>query len=219
MIVAIDGPAGAGKSTVSLRVAEALGFRLVSTGALYRAVALLGRERGTAWDDAVGLAAIGREVGAEFRIVDGDNRVLIDGEDRSEALRVPEISQGASIVSAHPAVRRALVDLQRDYARRHDVVMEGRDIGTVIFPDAEVKVFLTASVEERARRRERDYVDAGEQKAFADVLSEIEERDARDSGRAVAPLRQAEDAVLVDATDATIDEVVEGIVRLVMARG
>ena len=118
MIVAIDGPAGAGKSTVSLRVAEALGFRLVSTGALYRAVALLGRERGTAWDDAVGLAAIGREVGAEFRIVDGDNRVLIDGEDRSEALRVPEISQGASIVSAHPEVRRAL---QREAAKQRCV--------------------------------------------------------------------------------------------------
>lgn len=217
MIVAIDGPAGAGKSTVALRVADALGFVLVGTGALYRAVACIALERGVDWEDGPALAPIAASLDVRFEVIDGVNRVYVGGDDWTERLRTADASRGASIVSAHAEVRDALVALQRDLGERFDVVMEGRDIGTVIFPDADVKVYLTASSEERARRRMADYERAGEAAEFAAVLEEIEARDARDRNRPVAPLRVAEGAVVVDASSQTVDAVVETIVGL--ARG
>ncbi|MCB9506567.1 MAG: (d)CMP kinase [Myxococcales bacterium] len=212
MIVAIDGPAGAGKTTVSLRVAAALGAQLVSTGALYRAVALLATERGVALDDVPALVAIAAALNVDFAVVEDVNRVWLDGQDRTEALRTPDMSRGASIVSAIPEVRAALLQLQRDYAATRDVVMEGRDIGTVVFPNADIKVFLTASVRERARRRAAEYGDAGVD--LDAVAAEIEERDRRDSERETAPLVAAPDAVVVDATELGVDEVVARIVGL-----
>jgi len=218
MIVAIDGPAGAGKTTVSLMVAERLGFELISTGALYRAVGLIAARRGVSLDDEAALAAIAVALQVRFEVRDGVNRVHLDGEDITDALRTAEATHAASVVSAIGAVRDALVDLQRSYGATRDVVMEGRDIGTVIFPAAEHKFFLTASTVERARRRQRDYQAAGTPRTLDDVVDEIVVRDRRDSERDVAPLRQADDAVLVDATDLTIDAVVDAIAGAVEAR-
>lgn len=217
MIVAIDGPAGAGKSTVALRAAEALGLKLISTGALYRAVAREARERGVSWDDVAALVPIARSLDVEFEAVSGVNRVRVGGVDMTAALRTPEVSSGASIVSAHGPVRDALTELQRDFGRRWNVVMEGRDIGTVIFPDADVKIFLTATSAERARRRMLEYAAAGRDEPFEAVLADIEERDLRDSTREVAPLRPAPDSVLLDCTHMDIDEVVGRIVEIVQA--
>jgi cytidylate kinase len=217
MIVAIDGPAGAGKSTVALRVAEELSYRLISTGALYRAVAWSAAQESVALDESARLALIAAALDVEFRVVDGINRVGVGDHDVTEELRTPQISLGASIVSAIPEVRNALTDLQRSYAKTMDVVMEGRDIGTVIFPDAATKVFLTATAEERARRRMADYAGAGESQVFDEVLREIVERDQRDSTRAVAPLKPAADSVVIDATKLSIDEVVTRIVELARA--
>ena len=214
MIVAIDGPAGAGKSTVALRVAKDLGYRLISTGALYRAVAWTADRDRVPLDRTQALAAIAAALHVEFEVVDGVNRVRVGGADVTEALRTPQNSSGASIVSALPLVRDALTDLQRSYATTMDVVMEGRDIGTVIFPEAETKVFLTASAHERARRRLADFASAGETLAFEDVLKDIEERDERDTSRAVAPLKPAADSVIVDATELSVDQVVSRIVGL-----
>lgn len=215
MIVAIDGPAGAGKSTVALRVAETLGYQLISTGALYRAVAKEAIETSVALDDADRLEAIAADLRVEFEVVDGINRVRVGGVDLSDALRTSEVSSGASVVSAIPEVRDALTELQRAYGRTMNVVMEGRDIGTVIFPAAETKVFLTASAEERARRRLLDFQAAGEELTLAEVLADIQVRDDRDTNRSVAPLRPAEDSVIVEATSMSIEEVVDAIVELV----
>ena len=215
-IVAIDGPAGAGKSTAARRTAERLGFLLVDTGALYRAVALAARERGIGWDDGAALGSLAAAL--ELRFVagpGGEPRLWLDGVDRSEALRAPEISRGASDVSRHASVRAALLGLQRRLGAQGGVVLEGRDIGTVVFPDAEVKVFLTASAEERARRRVLDLAARGMPAEYEQTLREIRERDAQDSGRALAPLVAAEDALLLDTTEIDLDAVVERLVELV----
>jgi CMP/dCMP kinase len=222
-IVAIDGPAGAGKSTVARRLAEELGYVLVDTGAMYRAVALAAARRGVPWNDGERVAAVARGiVGARALTFDRDPvlgvRVFLHGDwsgtgveertDVSEAIRTPEIAQGASTVSAHGEVRHVLLDMQRQAGSEGGVVLEGRDIGTVVFPDAEVKFFLTASPEVRARRRHDELVAKGQNVTFAETLADVRERDARDSGRAVAPLRQADGAVLVDSTTTNIDETV-----------
>lgn len=208
VIVAIDGPAGAGKSTLSKRVAEALGYTLVDTGALYRAVALWARRRGIAWDDGPALGALT----ASLRLAFVDGALEVDGERPGDALRTSETSLGASRVSAHPEVRAALLGVQRDMGREGGVVLEGRDIGTVVYPDAEVKVFLVASDEERAKRRLAELVSRGETASFEGVLEDLRTRDARDEQRAVAPLRMAEGAVRVDTTGRTLDELVEELV-------
>lgn len=218
-VVAIDGPAGSGKSTASRRLAERLGFVLVDTGAMYRAVALVARERGVAWDDAEGLGEL--TAGLELRFEPGEGgepRLFVDGVDRSAAIRTPEISQGASRVSAHPPVREALLGQQRRLGERGGVVLEGRDIGTVVFPDAEVKVFLTASAETRARRRVGDLSDRGITADYAETLAEIQARDERDSTRPVAPLRPADDALLLDTSDMDLEQVVDHLERLVRQR-
>lgn len=212
-IVAIDGPAGAGKSTVARRLAEALGYVLVDTGAMYRAVALAASRAGIAWNDAERVAGLARGIVAAHSLTfERDQelgvRVKLGDEDVSEAIRTPEIAQGASTVSAHGEVRAVLLDLQRQAGQGGGVVLEGRDIGTVVFPDAEVKFFLTASPEVRARRRHEELVAKGQNVTFDDTLADVKERDARDEGRSVAPLRKAEAAVLVDSTPMTIDETV-----------
>jgi cytidylate kinase len=216
--VAIDGPAGAGKSTVSRLVAERLGYVLLDTGALYRCIALAAKESGVAWDDGEKMSelshGIARRNGIAFEHgAGGAPRILLDGRDVSTAIRTQDIAQGASKVSALPGVRDALLELQRAAAQGGGVVLEGRDIGTVVLPDAEAKFFLTASVEVRAGRRYRELVGRGETPDLSEVTQEIRERDERDTQRPVAPLRKADDAVLVESSELGIDEVVDAIVR------
>jgi CMP/dCMP kinase len=211
-IVAIDGPAGAGKSTVARQLARRLGFSIIDTGAIYRTVALVAARAGIAWDDDEGLRKLlDRGLGLSFE----GERVLLDGEDVSEAIRTPEISRGASVVSARPVVREKLLGLQRELGRRaaRGAVLEGRDIGTVVFPDADVKFFLTASDDARARRRYAELAGKGRPQALAEVLADQRQRDQDDTTRAIAPLRAAPDAVVVDTTDIDLDQVVDRCFR------
>jgi cytidylate kinase len=222
-VVAIDGPAGAGKSTVSRRLADRLGYTLVDTGALYRAVALAAQRAGLSWEDGAAVGAMAHELArrgaiAWVRDADGTSHLELHGTRPGPAIRTLEIGQGASVVSKHPEVRDALLALQRSLGAEGGVVLEGRDIGTVVFPDAEVKVFLTASDEERARRRRLELEAKGERPDEALVLAEIRERDRRDSMRPVAPLRQAEDAVRLDTSALREDEVVDRLALLVRSR-
>ena len=221
-VVAIDGPAGAGKSTAARGVARALGFTLVDTGSLYRAVALLAQEAGAALDDAAAVSAIAQEAVSSGTLrlarADGETRVMLRGGDPGDSIRTPALSMGASAVSAHPGVRAALLDAQRAFGRDGAVVLEGRDIGTVVFPDAEVKLFLTATPEVRARRRFDELTAKGQKVTFEETLADVQTRDAKDSGRAIAPLRQADDAVLFDSSDMTIEEVVSKMRALVEER-
>jgi CMP/dCMP kinase len=222
--VAIDGPAGAGKSTVAKRLAERLGFLHVDTGALYRTVALAAQRAGAAWDDEPAVTRVAEALVSERRIrmekpaESGAMRVILDGEDVSAHIRTPEMSSGASRVSAIGAVRRSLLDLQRQAGAAGGVVLEGRDIGTVVFPDAEVKLFLTATPEERAQRRHEEMLEKGVKTTYEATLIELHARDKADSERAVAPLRKADDAVLVDSTGRDVDDVIEEMVRVVEAR-
>jgi cytidylate kinase len=218
--VAIDGPAGAGKSTVTRKVAERLGYVIVDTGALYRLVALAAEQAGVSFDDAARTSALAELLVAESAVqlrrgADGAQQVLLRGKDASTAIRTQTIGQGASKVSAHPGVRKALLELQRSQGREGAVVLEGRDIGTVVFPDAEAKFFLTASVEVRAQRRRDELAARGTPPSLEEVLSEVNERDRRDSTRPVAPLKQAADAELVDSSALTVEQVVELIVAAV----
>jgi cytidylate kinase len=219
-VVAIDGPAGAGKSTAARQLAERLGYLLVDTGALYRGVALVAFERGIDWDDADALGALIDTLALAFErdVQGGGLKLIIDGLDRSGDIRAPHISTGASRVSRHPPVRRALLGLQRKLGAAGGVVLEGRDIGTVVFPDAEVKIFLTASDEARARRRHAELVRAGHEADLERVLDDIRERDRLDSERELSPLRAADDAVLVDTSDSPLDEVLDRLETLVKSR-
>ena len=218
IVVTIDGPAGAGKSTVAKQLAAALGYRLLDTGALYRAVALCAERRRVSWQDGSALGALAAALDVRFEL-DGDlNRVFLDGDDVSDAIRTPEMSRGASIVSAHPPVRDGLLDLQRRLGANGGVVVEGRDTGTVVFPAAGAKFFLTASADVRARRRCDELLAKGAEVDYEATLAEIVERDERDSNRAVAPLIQAADAILVDSSTISPDSVVEAMAREVRLR-
>lgn len=221
-MVAIDGPAGAGKSTVTRKVAERLGYVIVDTGALYRVVALAAERAGIDFEDEARVGALADALVAESavqlrRADDGAMQVYLRGQDVSVAIRSQSIGLGASKVSAHPAVREALLELQRGQGREGGVVLEGRDIGTVVYPDAEAKFYLTASAEVRAQRRRDELAARGTPPTLAEVLSEVMERDRRDSTRPIAPLRQAADAQLVDSSALSIEQVVELIVAQVRA--
>ena len=213
--VAIDGPAGAGKSTVAKAVAKALNAAYLDTGAMYRTMGLYMAEHGHRRPEAIAEAARTPDLRVEFR--DGAQRMFLDGEDVTERIRTPEAAATASKVSAVGAVRERLVDLQREIARGQSVVMDGRDIGTVVLPDATVKIYLTASCEVRAKRRFDELTQAGKEIAYEQVLDDIVQRDYNDAHRAVSPMRQADDAVRVDTSEMTRDEVVADIVRRVRA--
>ena len=218
MIIAIDGPSGAGKSTVAKAVAKRLGFSCLDTGAMYRAIAWRALEDGVALDDEDGLGRIARTCEISFRHVEGDplpKRVFIDGVEVTDAIRTARIDKAVSPTSAAPSVRTALVDQQRRIGAGGDFVVEGRDIGTVVFPDAAVKVFLTASDEERAHRRVRQNVDRGIGSIdYEEVLADLRRRDEADSSRATSPLVAAEDAVRIDSTSHYIEEVIDEICAL-----
>jgi cytidylate kinase len=220
-VVAIDGPAGAGKSTVAQRLAEALGFILVDTGALYRALALAARRTKVDWGNGARLGELAHSIVSRGDLVlrpgQKSCRVILEGEDVSDAIRAPEMGMGASQVSAHAEVRAALLELQRQAGRDGGVVLDGRDIGTVVFPDAEVKFFLTARPEVRAKRRYDELVARGEEVSLEATLAEVLRRDDNDTHRAHSPLRRADDAVLVDSSDMTIDETVALMVSRVRA--
>ena len=217
--IAIDGPASSGKGTVARLVAAELGFVYVDTGAMYRATALLAQQKGIAWDDGVALAKMIEALRFELAFDDGRFSIQVDGEDISSTIRDEGIGRGASAVAIQPMVRSALLDTQRAMARTQGVVMDGRDIGTVVLPDAQLKVFLDASVDVRARRRHMELVARGEEASFATVRDELIARDAQDSNRATAPLSQAEDAVYLDTTDLTPEGARDTIVRLACRRG
>lgn len=222
-IIAIDGPAGAGKSTVARRLADALGFVLVDTGALYRAVALAAEHAKISWSDEPAVGELARSLVVRRAIAFERDpktglRVAFDGEDVTAAIRSPNIGMGASTVSAYKHVRDALLDMQRQAGKEGGVVLEGRDIGTVVFPDADVKFFLTARPAVRARRRHEELVARGMRITLEETLEDVRRRDEQDTTRAVAPLRQAEDAILLDNSDCTIDETVATMVSVVRAR-
>lgn len=205
--VAIDGPAGAGKSTLARLLAQELGWYYVDTGAIYRTVAYFLDLLGISPKDADGVARYIDEVNVEIRYDDqGAQHMWMNGMDVTEEIRTPDISQKASLVSAHPAVRQALLELQRDLAKRHNVVMDGRDIGTVVLPQAAVKLFLTATPEVRAQRRYTELQAKGKKDAYEQVLEDLRRRDRQDATRSVAPLRQAPDAVLLDTTELDIPQ-------------
>ena len=213
--VAIDGPAGAGKSTIARAAAAQLGFVYVDTGALYRTIGLAVCRRGIDGTDVPGILATLPEIQVGLTYQDGAQHVLLDGEDVSDAIRTPQISTYASQVSSVPEVRAYLLDLQRDLARRQSVIMDGRDIGTVILPDAKVKIFLTASPEKRAARRCAELREKGQDVTVEDILADMERRDALDASRATAPLKQAEDAVLVDTSDLTLEQSIEAVLTVI----
>jgi CMP/dCMP kinase len=214
-VIAIDGPAGAGKSTVARALARRLGFFLLDTGAIYRTLALLASRQGVGFHEGARLGTLAESLDISF---DEDGSVFLAGEDVSTAIRTPEMSQGASTVSAHPPVRAALLGLQRRLAERGRCVVEGRDIGTVVLPWAPLKIFLTASAEVRAQRRWEELSARGQQVDLASTLAELRERDDRDMNRATAPLRQAEDAVLLDTSQLSEPEVVDEMEALARTR-
>jgi cytidylate kinase len=218
-IIAIDGPSGSGKGTIARRVAAALGLHLLDSGALYRLVALAGARQGVAPDDAEGHAEVARRLDVEFGMdEEGEERILLAGDDVTRQIRTEAAGAEASRVAAMPAVRSALLARQHAFARPPGLVADGRDMGTVVFPAAPLKIYLTASPEERARRRHKQLKDKGLTVNIADLSQEIRERDLRDSTRPVAPLRPAEDAVILDSTGLGIEQVVDAVLALARSR-
>ena len=213
--IAIDGPGGAGKSTIAKAVAKELGIVYVDTGALYRTIGYYVRQKDIDPHDRVGVPAILGEISIEVKYENGSQRVYLNGEDLGDKIRTPEMSMYASAVSAIPEVRAFLLDTQRDIARKNSVIMDGRDIGTVILPDAEVKIFMTASAECRAMRRYKELCDKGQNVRYEDVFAEMNERDHNDSTRDVAPTAAAADAVLLDNSELTFEESVAAVIAIV----
>lgn len=213
--VAIDGPAGAGKSSLSRLAAKSLGFIYVDTGALYRAVGLKFSLSGADTTLNCDIDKILAETSVDIRFVDGEQRVFLDGEDVSDKIRTPEASMMASAVSAKPEVRAFLLEMQRKLARENNVLMDGRDIGTVVLPDATVKIYLTASAKARAERRYKELIEKGQEVTFQEVYDDMVQRDFNDMNRATAPLKQAEDAVLADTTECNFEGSLELILKIV----
>lgn len=217
-VLAMDGPSGSGKGTISRLSAGRLGWRLLDSGALYRLVALSARRTGTPLDDEAALAALARDLDATFSAaVDGGERILLGGAEVTADIRTETCGNDASKVAVMPAVRSALLSRQRAYRLPPGLVADGRDMGTVVFPDADVKIFLTASPEERARRRHKQLMEKGIDVSLSRLFSEVAERDRRDEQRSVAPLKPAEDAVVLDTTGLDIPEVVERVMAIVQA--
>ncbi|MFB9156305.1 (d)CMP kinase [Chromobacterium violaceum] len=206
-VITIDGPSASGKGTVAAQVAARLAFHYLDSGSLYRLLALHARRRGIAWDDEPALARAAAALPVEF----SDGAVWLEGNDASQDIRAEEISIGASKVGALPAVRAALLQRQRDFCEAPGLVTDGRDMGSVVFPDATLKIFLTASAEERASRRHKQLIGKGESANLAQIMQDIIDRDARDAARPVAPLRQEPDAFLLDTTELTIDQAVDKV--------
>ena len=217
--VAIDGPSGAGKSTLARALAKALGFVYVDTGAIYRSVGYYAYQRGVDPSDAAAVEALLPEIQLEMVYrEDGLQHMILNGQDVTKEIRLPEISMYASRVSAIPAVRAFLLEMQREMARTHSVIMDGRDIGTVVLPQADVKLFLTASAEDRARRRYLELEERGTPEPYEKLLEEMKERDANDTARAAAPLRPAEDAVILDTTGNTFAQSFDLLLRTIKER-
>ena len=216
--VAIDGPAGAGKSTIARAASREIGFIYVDTGALYRAIGLYMLENSVGLDNEqeISKKLEGLEVSLGFK--EGEQRVFLNGKDVSGLIRTPEVSMAASKVSAMPKVREFLFSLQKDMAKKHDVIMDGRDIGTVVLPEAQLKIFLTASAEERARRRYKEMLEKGIKADYEEVLADIKTRDYNDSHREIAPLTPAEDAVIVDTTGISLAESIERLLKIIRER-
>ena len=218
MKIAIDGPSGAGKSSIAKALSAKLGIVYVDTGALYRTIGYYVRSAGVAPHDAEGVAALLPHIQIEVKFEDGTQSVYLNGENLGDKIRQPEISMYASAVSAIPAVRAFLLDTQRSIADKTSVVMDGRDIGTVILPDAEVKVFLTASLPCRAMRRYRELYEKGQQVVYEDVLADMELRDGNDRGRAIAPAIPAEDAIMFDNSDMTPEESLTRMIEIIESK-
>ncbi|MCI6388721.1 MAG: (d)CMP kinase [Ruminococcus sp.] len=216
--VAVDGPAGAGKSTISRAAAKELGFIYVDTGALYRAVGVYALRNGIGTKDSENIEKALKDIVVELKFVGDVQHVFLNGEDVSTEIRTPEASMAASDVSAIPCVREFLFDLQRDIAKKNNCLMDGRDIGTVVLPDAKIKIFLTASAEERAKRRYKELVEKGAKDTYEEVLADLEKRDYQDSHREIAPLKPAEDSVIVDTSDYNFDEAKNIIVNIIKER-
>lgn len=213
--IAIDGPAGAGKSTVARAAAAKLGYIYVDTGALYRAVGVYCIRNGITTNEAENVSKALNEITVELKFIDGVQHIFLNGDDVSTEIRLPEASMAASNVSAIPAVRAFLFDLQRDIAEKNNCIMDGRDIGTVVLPNAQVKIFLTADDEERAMRRYKELKEKGSEVTFQEVLDDLRIRDYNDSHREIAPLKPAEDSVTVNTTGYTLEESIEKIVNTV----
>lgn len=212
--VAIDGPAGAGKSTIARAAAKKLGYIYVDTGALYRTVALAAVRRDVL-DDADGVAAMLPEISVELKFENGEQQVYLDGENVSSLIRTPQISMGASKVSAIPKVREYLLSLQQSIAKENNVIMDGRDIATVVLPNADVKIFLFATPECRAQRRYKELIEKGENVTYEDVLKDVNERDYQDSHREIAPLKPSEDSVMADTSDLDLQQSAEMIIGII----
>ena len=217
--IAIDGPAGAGKSTIARKVAAELSIIYVDTGAMYRAIGAYAIRKGVDTKDAPAVAALLPEISLELTYSEEQGqRIFLNGEDVSSEIRLPEMGMAASNVSAIPEVRAFLLDQQRGMAKRQSVIMDGRDIGTVVLPDAEVKIFLTASAEERARRRWKEFSEKGLPDTYEEILADVIRRDEQDMNRPIAPLKQADDAILLDSTALNFAETVEKVKEIIKER-
>ena len=216
--IAIDGPSGAGKSTLAKRLAKELGYIYVDTGAMYRSIGLYALRQGVDPKNADAVQALLPDIQLGIQLQDGAQHVYLNGEDVSTDIRAEAVGMAASAVSAHPAVRAFLLDTQRNLAKGQNILMDGRDIGTVVLPDATVKIFLTASPEARAERRRKELEEKGQPADFATVLADIEQRDYQDTHRAVAPLKQAEDAVLVDSSDIDFEQTFALLKKTILER-
>lgn len=213
--IAIDGPSGAGKSTLAKRLAKELGYIYVDTGAMYRSIGLYALRRGVDPKNADAVQALLPGIELDIRLQDGSQHVYLNGEDVSTEIRAEAVGMAASAVSAHPAVRAFLLDTQRNLAKGQNILMDGRDIGTVVLPDATVKIFLTASPKARAERRRKELEEKGQPADFATVLADIEQRDYQDTHRAAAPLKQADDAVLLDTSELNFEQSFEAMKKMI----
>ena len=216
--VAIDGPAGAGKSTLARRLAAELGYIYVDTGAMFRTIGLYALRAGKEPKDNEAVNALLPEISLKFAFIGGEQHIYLNGEDVSTAIRTEEVGMAASAVGANPEVRAFLLGMQRDMAKTQDVLMDGRDIGTVVLPDATVKIFLTASPEARATRRWKEYQQKGVEASYEEVLADVRQRDYQDTHRAAAPLRQADDAQLLDTSEMNFEQSLEAMKKMIVEK-